>query len=364
MSLKKKLQQFFKKFAQEVFFLIYGKITIKKDYNFLDQNSLNKIDPMIIDNIRYNCFTITNGRIYTDLVENVAIISNNILIPGACFQKINGNLVNEKSNICLKKGTPRIKVRKNGKLLALIQDASENNYSHWLLDILPRIKIFEENNSIEQIDHFLFPELKHSFQYETLKILDIPLNKVISDKKNRHIESETLIATDHPWHKKGNIHDEMKNIPEWIILWLREKFLKYSENTNICDKIYIDRSDSLFNHCQIINSKEVWQFLKEKGFKRFKLSEINFKNQIGLFNSARIIIGAHGAGLSNIIFSKPETKVIEIRPENHVNEVFSKISKINNLNYKKILSNHSRLSINNKIGNILVNIDDISKLLD
>ena len=153
MSLKKKLQQFFKKFAQEVFFLIYGKITIKKDYNFLDQNSLNKIDPMIIDNIRYNCFTITNGRIYTDLVENVAIISNNILIPGACFQKINGNLVNEKSNICLKKGTPRIKVRKNGKLLALIQDASENNYSHWLLDILPRIKIFEENNSIEQIDH-------------------------------------------------------------------------------------------------------------------------------------------------------------------------------------------------------------------
>lgn len=363
MSFKKKLQKIFKTLSQKIFVSIYGKILIKKNYNFLNENNLNRVDKVVIDKNRYNCFKIINGRIYTDLIENVAVISNSILVPGACFQKINGNLKSNKVNICLKKGTPRIKIKKSGTLLALIQDASENNYSHWLLDILPRIKIFEKNNSIKQIDHFLLPELKYSYQYETLKMLNIPLNKIISDKKNRHIESEILITTDHPWYKRGNIHDEMVNIPKWIILWIRQKFLKHAVYKNVCDKIYIDRNDSLFNHCKIINSEDVWKLLKKRGFKKLELSKFNFKNQIGIFNSAKIIVGAHGAGLSNIIFSKPGTKVIEIKPKNHVNEVFSRISKINNLNHKKIVSVSLRSKIENNLGDILVDLNDISNKL-
>ena len=364
MKIKKKLQKYFKIFFQKLFILIYGKISVNINYNFLNNHSSNKLHEVIIDNLKYNCFKIKNGRIYTDLIESVAIISNNILIPGASYQKINGEFKNELENVCLKKGTPRIKIKKVGTLLALIQDASENNYTHWLIDILPRLKIFEKNNSIEKIDHFLLPELKYNFQYETLKILNIPLNKILSDKKNRHIQSETLIVTDHPWYKKGNVHDEVINMPEWIILWLREKFLKDAEYKNLSKKIYIDRSDSIFSHCKIINSEDVWKFLQKRGFTKIKLTEINFKNQVGLFNHANIIIGAHGAGLSNMIFSKSETKVIEIKPEYHVNDFFPRLSKINNLNYNKIVSKDLKLNIENKPGDIFVDLNDIAELIN
>ena len=364
MKIKKKLQKLFKLLFQKLFILIYGKISLDANYNFINENSTNKLHKVIIDGFSYNCLNIKNGRIYTDLLENVAVISNNILIPEGSYQKINSRLKKATDNVCLKKGTPRIKIKKNGKLLALIQDGSENNFSHWLLDVLPRLKIFEQNNSIEEIDYFLLPELKYSFQYETLKILNVPMHKILSDKKNRHIEAETLIVTDHPWYKKGYIHSEMINMPEWIINWLRQKFLIQAEYENLSKKIYIDRSDSLFNHCKIINSDQVWEFLKKKGFTKIKLTEINFKNQIGLFNSANTIIGAHGAGLSNMIFSNPNTNIIELQPKNFLNKFFTRVSKINNLNHHKIVSKNLKLNIDKKLGDILVDLNDIEKLLN
>ncbi len=356
MKIKKKLQKIFKLFFQKLFILIYGKILLDKNFNFLNENSINKLDKVIIDNFTYNIFKIKKARIYTDLVQNVAVILKNNLIPEACFQKINSHVKNETYNVCLKKGTPRIKIKKNGKLLSLIQDASENNFSHWLLDILPRLKIFEQNNSIEEIDYFLLPELKYSFQRETLEILNIPFNKILSDKQNRHIEADVLYVTDHPWHKKGNVQDEIIYIPEWIINWLREKFLVNAEYKNISEKIYIDRSDSLFNHCQIINSDEVWEFLKNEGFSKIRSTEITFKNQIGLFNSATTIVGAHGAGLTNMIFSKSNTNIIEFAPENHPNNFFHRVSQMNNLNYRKIVSKDLKFNNHNKRGDILVDL--------
>lgn len=364
MKIKKKFQKVFKLIFQKLFILIYGKISLVSNYNFINEHSTNKLYKVTIDNFIYNCFKIKNGRIYTDLIENVAVISNNVLIPKASSQKINGILKNEIDNVCLKKGTPRIKIKKTGKLLALIQDSSENNFSHWLLDILPRLKIFEQNNSIQEIDYFLLPELKYSFQYETLKMLDIPIHKILSDKKNRHVEAETLIVTDHPWYKKGHVHDEMTNMPKWIISWLRQKFLSYAEYKNLSKRIYIDRSDSLFNHCKIVNSDIVWEFLKKKGFTKIKLTEINFRNQIGLFNSSNIIIGAHGAGLSNMIFSNPNTNVIEFQPKNYPNKFFPRVSEINSLNYNKIISKDLKFNTDKRPGDILVDLKDIERLLD
>jgi capsular polysaccharide biosynthesis protein len=356
MKIKKKLQKIFKFFFQKLFILIYGKISLDINFNFLNENPTNKLDNVIIDNFKYKIFKIIKARIYTDLVQNVAVILKNYLIPEACFQKINSHVKKEADNVCLKKGTPRIKIKKKGKLLALIQDASENNFSHWLLDILPRLKIFEQNNSIEEIDHFLLPELKYSFQHETLEMLNIPFNKILSDKKNRHIEADVLFVIDHPWHKKGNVQDEIIYIPEWIINWLIEKFLPHAEYKNVCKKIFIDRSDSLFNHCQIINSDEVWEFLKNEGFTKIKSTEISFKNQIGLFNSATTIVGAHGAGLTNMIFSKSNTNIIEFVPENHPNNFFRRVSQINNLNYRKIVSKNLKLNNHDKKGDILVDL--------
>ena len=45
----------------------------------------------------------------------------------------------------------------------------------------------------------------------------------------------------------------------------------------------------------------------------------------------------HGAAFANLIFCKPKTKIIEIKPKNRPNN-YKIISKTNNLNYKQFVT--------------------------
>ena len=80
-----------------------------------------------------------------------------------------------------------------------------------------------------------------------------------------------------------------------------------------------------------------------------------------MFWNAECIIGAHGAAFSNLIFCKPKTKVIEIKPFNHPGKNYQRISEINHLNYKSITS--SKKYLKNKYGDIFVNIKLLKKLI-
>ena len=117
--LKKKLQLYFKLFFQKLFMLIYGKI--KTD----DINYLNNDELIIINNIKsdtypdqeYFLYKIKNGRIHTDMNENVSIINKNNLISDSSFQQINGVLKSKNYNSVLIKGTPRFKKNLRVKFL-------------------------------------------------------------------------------------------------------------------------------------------------------------------------------------------------------------------------------------------------------
>ena len=338
-KLKKKIQFYFKKFFQLVFLLIYGKIKCGDDA-IISNNIIKKKIENIVSDIEgsksYFSYKIKNGRVYTDYVEHVAIIDGNTLVNGASYQQVSGELKNAKENIVLSKGTPRTKKKIKGRVLSLVQGASGNkNYAHWLLDILPKIQLCSEHYPLKEIDFFYTPFLQN-FQKKTLEILNIHEDRIVSSDVNRHIITNELIAVDHPWYHKGFIHNQYEFLPSWIIYWLRDVYLKHAKYFNNNEKIYIDRTDSQFNHCQFQNDEEIFGFLKKRGFSKYKIGELSFFEQIYLFNNAKVIIGAHGAAFTNLVFCKPDTNIIEIKPILHPNNQYKRISQINNLNYNLI----------------------------
>ena len=62
------------------------------------------------------------------------------------------------------------------------------------------------------------------------------------------------------------------------------------------------------------NLEQVAAALSSYGFKTVYLEGMSSVDQILLFQSAEFIIGAHGAGLANLLFCEPGTKVIELMP--------------------------------------------------
>ena len=360
--MKKILQKIFKNFFYWLFKKIYGQISIDiKTINF----EVFKIKSDKIKNFynnSYKVYFIPNGRIYTDNVEHVGIIdSNNNLCDEVSYQQVQGELKGISFNTCIEKGTPRIKRYFKGRTLSLAQGASGiSNYSHWLFDMLPKIKIYQEKYDLNDLSNIYVNKL-NSFQKLSFKLLNLEKIKIIDSNKFRHIKSDEIIVTQHPSYFKGYIMQEAKNIPNWIIHWLRDCFLKKTCMEHKFDKIFIDRSQSKFNHCQIINYSETVDFLINSGFKILRLEDLSFTEQISIFNKSKMIVGAHGAGFANLTFCNANTKVIEIRPSNHPNTVYERVSTINKLDYK--LYSTETDGIQNLNGDIKIEIEKLKSFI-
>ena len=91
-------------------------------------------------------------------------------------------------------------------------------------------------------------------------------------------------------------------------------------------------------------------------FRIYQLSKLSFSQQIKIFNGSKIIVGVHGAGLTNFIFCKKNTKILEIRNKPNPNEVYEKIGFFNSLKYRTLKIDEIK---NNKFGDMII---DIKKL--
>jgi hypothetical protein len=76
----------------------------------------------------------------------------------------------------------------------------------------------------------------------------------------------------------------------------------------------------------ISNFDAVRAVLSEEGFDTVSLEGMAPSDQILLFQSAEFVVGAHGAGLANLLFCEPGTKVIEFMPSVEMRPFFWIIS--------------------------------------
>lgn len=365
MKFNKFLQNIFKKFFQKLYLMLYGKIELYKTQGD-DKFKKYKIDSIKLNNknfaINKHIYEIKNARVYTDSVNHVAIIKNNLLLPDVSYQQVLGELKSGKFNRTIEIGTPRILKKIEGTVLSLAQGVSGENYFHFLFDILTKLKICEQKFSLDTIDYF-YVSANIKWQKIIFSFFEINESQLIDSKTHRHIKAKKLIALEHPWYHKGFVQNEVADLPEWIVYWLRDKFLSMSKKFDCNDKIFIDRSESKFKHCQFQNNNEIISFLNSKGFTSYKIGQLDFLEQVYLFSNAKIIVGAHGAAFSNIIFCKPKTNIIEVLPETHNSKKCGRLSNILNLNYLKILSPNI-IADENQFGDINFDIKKLNKIIE
>ena len=373
-NLKKDIQNFVKKIFQSIFIIFYGKIT---KVILPDQSEKIAILKIKKNNLVYKIFKINNGRFYTDTIDDAAVIVDNKIVQGPSYQlrSDENNLISPRNNastnknIVLTKGTPRIKKKIKGSVISLLAGGgANNNYFHWLYDVLPRLGILED--TIEKIkpDYYLIPNNKHSFQEDTLKLLGISQNKLLPSYNYRHFSFDEIYITDHPYNLTNNTLIDHENIPFWICEWLKKKFLFKNDANDIDDirvkKIFIDRDDvdpKRNSNRRISNENELRSLLKKENFQFIKLSEISFLNQINIFQNANIILGLHGAGFANLSFCKSGTKVVEIR-SSKTGKIIESIAKNNNLNFSALNYNPEKLS-DKQNGVIKVSLDEVEEAI-
>ena len=221
-NFKKFFQSIFKIFFYTLFKLKHGKIVFDEKI----QSKLYKEENVSFENknitLVYSIFFSSYSRLYTDRIHDTAIIKDNLLIDKPSFQLRNNVNDDVTKNIVLKNGTPYIMRKLNGTVLSLLTGGGGNdNFFHWLFDVLPRIGITERKINLKEINYYLCPNL-NKWQLETLNLLGIKKSQCLSSVKYRHIKSDQIIVTTHPWQISKNVLKDIENLPLWISEWLKK----------------------------------------------------------------------------------------------------------------------------------------------
>ncbi|PRY11226.1 uncharacterized protein DUF563 [Pontibacter ummariensis] len=283
----------------------------------------------------YMVVEVPNGRIYTDNESSVAVVSQyNRLIENISLSLVKGKVTEPDLNNIFEQRyfLPPLKLK--GKVFSLLSGgAGINNIGHWFIDVLPRLHLLRKSGLYESIDWFYVPSLQYSYQTETLDLLGIPLNKIIAGDEHPHLAADCVVASTAP---RGN----HTLVPKWLCDFIQDSFMPYAEEeedqkTPEASYLYISRSDSKIRN--VLNEKELLKELAPFGFKTVVSSQLSIKEKIRLFSRAKVVVGATGAGLINMFFCKPGTKMIEIFNEGFVVEPFYDIATKIELDYEYII---------------------------
>lgn len=313
-------------------FIFKNKLKVKKFIDIKDPE--NKIFLTKINKKIYKVYLIKNAKIIQAGEQSLAVLKGNNLIEELSFQSeelIRKNIYFNK--IFKKNYLTLFKKKIKGTSLSLLQDTSQKrNYFHFLFDSISKLFLIKKI----KYDNILIPSLKYKFQKEIINILNLK-KKIIDCEKIKILDLEKLIVIDHPyWDLNKSWNECSKNIPKWVIKFLRKKFISYASRKKFNKNIFIDRSDTKSIYGKLENNEEVKKYIIKKNFDIFKLSNFSFLDQIKIFRDAKIILSPHGAGLSNLIFCKPKTKILRFKQKQHNVYCFDNIIKYNNLIIKNL----------------------------
>ena len=101
--------------------------------------------------------------------------------------------------------------------------------------------------------------------------------------------------------------------------------------------------------------------MENLGFTIVSLSNFSFKDQVKMFNNAKLIVGLHGSGFANLVFSKPQTKVIELSSK-YSGNIFHYLAKTCQLDYNKIVDISSQ-SFKHQDNPIMIDLEKLKRLI-
>ena len=269
----------------------------QNDYKIFKKDLKIKINRVYYYTI-YNFFFFSNNNFYTKSKE---ILFDFLQIKGISqFQFIKKNLL--LIYFYLKKFTKLSSKTKYIKRGIIIHNRHSYGYFHWINDIILKVIIIKKLKIFKKYPIVLPKNLNNNFHIESLKLLKV---NFIVQKDNLKIKDAIYIPDLSP---SGSPRPKLVNLLKNSIL------NKSSKNKN--QKIYISRKNS---RRKIINEEELIKTLLKYNFKIYFMEDLKIIDQISLCNSAKIIIGMHGAGLTNCICMKKNATLIELRPRNEMN---------------------------------------------
>ena len=233
------------------------------------------------------------------------------------------------------------------KAVVLSTSASNSNYSHFMIDLVPKFL-------------YVLPTLDDN----DYLIINGPVKTFVTDFFSSFGYENRLIIMDN--HKAYKINEcyiigalSPRGNPTLEAVDLLNSSINHFMYDNYLGsrKVYISRR--LAKARKMLNEVELEMQLMDRGFEIVFLEKLSIASQIQLFKNAKVIVSPHGAGLTNLVFCEKGTVVIEIFTSRHLES-----SMYNNAAIKGLIYNYIVFDSVNKRGDYIVNVPEIIDFLN
>jgi hypothetical protein len=173
------------------------------------------------------------------------------------------------------------------------------NYYHWTVECLCRIRLLERYGAdTGEYPTLLVPDDRASWMDESLAIA--AYDGPVADWDGGIARADRLVVPTFP----DPIPVECR--------WLRDRMLGDSigaAEDGTGERVYISRRDATVR--RVSNWRSVRRVLDEFDIQSYVLSDLSVREQTDLFARADLVVGPHGAGLTNVIYGD-DLSVIEL----------------------------------------------------
>ena len=214
--------------------------------------------------------------------------------------------------------------RVNGTCLSLVSDWSSRNYAHFLLDALGRLAVLDEAGiSLSEFDRIYCPTPPSPAAAGLLDRFGIPPEKRIFAAPELLLSAERLLVPSRP--------ATALTFPALLPAFLRRAV--HARSTASPERrLYVSRRG--FER-RASSEPELERVVRERGFEVYEAGAQ--PTQPEDFDEATFVVGAHGAGLANLAFCKPGTRVLEIVPTDNAHPFYYSLAVGAGLDYAYVV---------------------------
>jgi hypothetical protein len=170
-----------------------------------------------------------------------------------------------------------------------------HNHSHWLTAHLPKLLLLDERG---ELDDVVLPDDLSPALVDSIRRVGIDPDRF------RRVDLDRPLVVD---ELRLLVTDRFR--PELIQLAQRA-LTASAPGSSGARAIFISRRRATSR--RLLNETELVEHLAPLGVEAVVMEDLTFDEQVDLMNDASLIVGPHGAGLTNMIACRPGTPVVEI----------------------------------------------------
>jgi hypothetical protein len=177
-------------------------------------------------------------------------------------------------------------------------------FYHWFHDVLPRLEMALPH--LPRDTKFLINSTPKPWQLSSLSAFEIGPDRLEIQPDGMRTRVERLwFAT-----PLGDSTFGSGLVMRKVANRLRRHFHTNGQPTRAHHRLYISRAKAACR--RIVNENEIMPLIQDHGFETVLCEDLALAEQVRLFTASTSIVGAHGAGLTNLMYGMPGSFVGEI----------------------------------------------------